>query len=163
MDRVWSPWRYRFVTEGAPEGECVFCSLARDSANDERNFVVHRAHFNFVVLNLYPYTAGHMLIVPYEHVRALNETRPETTAELFQLARVAEAALDRAYHPDGKNLGMNFGSAAGAGIAEHIHMHVLPRWTGDANFLSTIGETRLLAEDLPVTWRKLKDQFAALA
>ncbi len=144
----------------------MFCRLAREPdspADDERHFVVHRARHNFVVLNLYPYTAGHMLIVPYEHVQALNETRLETTTELMELARVAEAALEQAYHPDGKNLGMNFGSAAGAGIAGHIHMHVLPRWAGDANFLSTVGETRLLAEDLPVTWRKLKEQFDRLA
>ncbi len=162
MDHLWSPWRFQFISEGPPKDGCVFCRVAQDPQNDEKNLVVHRAARNFVVLNLYPYTAGHVLIVPYQHAAALHETPPETTAELMLLTRHVETALTRAYRPDGLNLGMNLGSAAGAGIAGHLHMHVLPRWRGDANFLSTIGETRVLPEELPVTWRKLKDQFAAL-
>jgi ATP adenylyltransferase len=161
MDQIWSPWRYRFITEGSNKGECVFCSLARDTAHDETNFVVYRATYNFVILNLYPYTCGHMMVVPYAHVSSLHAADEETTAEMMQLTRKAETALNDLYHPQGINLGMNLGAAAGAGIAEHIHMHVLPRWMGDANFLSTIGETRILPEELPVTWGRLHDRFQA--
>ncbi len=163
MDHIWSPWRYQFISEGAPKDSCVFCRIGADPASDERNFVVHRAARNFIVLNLYPYTAGHMLIVPYAHVSELGAADVETTAEMMMLTRDAERALRSLYRPDGVNLGMNLGSAAGAGIAGHIHMHVLPRWAGDANFLSTIGETRMLPEELPVTWSKLRNHFVELS
>ncbi len=160
MDYLWNPWRYKFVSEGVPKDACPFCAIAAEPANDEKNLVVHRAESNFVVLNLYPYTVGHLLIVPYVHAAALHGVPPETTAEMMTLTRQAEAALEHLYRPNGINLGMNLGAAAGAGIAGHIHMHVLPRWQGDANFLSTIGETRMLSEELPVTWRKMRDTFA---
>jgi ATP adenylyltransferase len=162
MDRIWSPWRYRFITEAAQHEGCVFCRLAADTEDDARNFILHRAERNFVILNLYPYTAGHMMVVPYEHVAQLESASAETAAEMMQLTRFAARALNEVYHPQGLNLGMNLGAAAGAGIAGHIHMHILPRWTGDANFLSTIGETRMLPEELPVTWAKLKERFAEL-
>jgi len=159
MDHIWSPWRYRFITEGLPKGGCVFCRLAEDKANDETNFVVYRAARNFVVLNLYPYTCGHMMIVPYAHISGLAAAEEETAMEMMRLTRLADRALNDLYRPQGINLGMNLGAAAGAGIAEHIHMHVLPRWMGDANFLSTIGETRILPEELPVTWSRLHSKF----
>jgi ATP adenylyltransferase len=124
--------------------------------------VLHRAARNFVLLNLYPYTAGHMMIVPYEHVGDLESAAAETTAEMMLLTREASRALNEVYHPQGINLGMNLGRAAGAGIASHIHMHILPRWNGDANFLTTIGETRMLPEELPATWLKLKAKFDEL-
>ena len=162
MDHLWSPWRYKFISEGAPKDACVFCSLPGAPAGDEKNLIVHRAAYNYVVLNLYPYTAGHMLIVPFAHASELNAVPAETTNEMMTLTRLGERALQEIYHPNGINLGMNLGSAAGAGIAGHIHMHVLPRWLGDANFLSTIGETRMLPEDLHVTWRKLNDKFQEL-
>ncbi len=162
MDHLWSPWRYKFISEGPPRDACVFCELPGPPSDAEKNLVVHRAKHNYVVLNLFPYTAGHMLIVPFAHVSELNAVGAETTTEMMNLTRQAERALQEVYHPNGINLGMNLGSAAGAGIAGHIHMHVLPRWMGDANFLSTIGETRMLPEELPVTWRKLKDKFEDL-
>ena len=159
MDHIWSPWRYRFITEGVRESACVFCRLAEDAAKDESNFVVHRAKHNFVVLNLYPYTSGHMMVVPYAHVSQLAVVDEETSAEMMHVTRLAEKALNGLYQPPGINLGMNLGAAAGAGIAEHIHMHILPRWPGDANFLSTIGETRVLPEELAVTWSRLRTIF----
>lgn len=163
MDHIWSPWRYKFlVSAPVAKDECVLCQIQRDPARDEQNFVVFRAIRNFVVLNLYPYTSGHLMIVPNEHVKTLNESALETTGELMQLTRAAEQALTEVYHPDGINLGMNLGSAAGAGIAGHIHMHVLPRWYGDANFMSTIGETRVLPEELAVTWRRLRTKFVEI-
>jgi ATP adenylyltransferase len=162
MDHLWSPWRYRFITEGSPKTGCVFCQLAEDVDHDQSNFVVHRAAKNFVILNLYPYTCGHMMVVPYAHVATLGEADVETTGEMMRLTRVGEQALVELYRAPGVNLGMNIGAAAGAGIAGHIHMHILPRWPGDANFLSTIGETRMLPEELPVTWRRLREKFTEL-
>jgi ATP adenylyltransferase len=162
MDHIWSPWRYRFITEGSPKTGCVFCRMAEDAGHDESNFVVYRAAKNFVILNLYPYTCGHMMVVPYAHVATLGAADEETTAEMMRLTRVGEQALEELYRAPGINLGMNIGASAGAGIAGHIHMHVLPRWPGDANFLSTIGETRMLPEELPVTWSRLRAKFQEL-
>ena len=128
---------------------------------DRANLIVHRARHNFVVLNRFPYTSGHLMIVPCVHVSELGLLDDDTAVEMMMLTRAAERHLRAIYHPDGLNLGMNIGESAGAGIAAHIHMHVLPRWTGDANFVSTIGETRVLPEELDVTWQRLSDAFRA--
>ena len=127
---------------------------------DEETLIVFRAHHNFVVLNRYPYTSGHLMIVPYVHAADLAGIDDTAASELMALTRAAERHLRTVYQPHGLNLGMNIGESAGAGIAGHIHMHVLPRWTGDANFLSTVAETRVLPEQLDVTWRRLKDAFS---
>jgi len=162
MDRLWTPWRYQYVTAAAdkndPDDGCVFCAVAA-SSDDAGNYVVLRAERNFVLLNLYPYTNGHVLIAPYEHVAALADAHPETVAELMRLTVRAETALREVYRPGGINLGMNLGRCAGAGVAGHIHMHVLPRWPGDASFMTTVGETRVLPEDLAATWKRLKEAF----
>ena len=155
MDRLWSPWRYRYVTTATPSDTCIFCAKA-GSADDAENYLVLRGERNFVMLNLYPYTSGHLMIAPYEHVATLTECHPETTAEMMRLTVRAERALRELYRPGGINLGMNLGECAGAGVAGHIHMHVLPRWTGDASFMTTVGETRILPEDLPTTYARLK-------
>jgi len=162
MDHLWSPWRYQYVSKAAEpdQGGCVFCEKAAEN-RDAENYIVHRARLNFVILNLYPYTSGHLMVVPYEHVATLNEARPETLAEMMELTRRAEHALEALYRPHGFNAGMNIGEAAGAGVAGHIHMHVLPRWRGDANFMSVIGETRVLPEALDETWRRLVRAFEA--
>ncbi len=158
MNYLWSPWRYQYVQKtSAPEG-CIFCRMAAEQ-NDDSNFIVFRGSCNFIVLNLFPYTTGHMLIVPYEHVDSLEGASKDSLEEMILLARQAERHLRSVYKPAGLNLGLNLGEAAGAGIAGHIHMHVLPRWTGDANFMTTVAETRVLPEDLPVTYRKLKEAF----
>ena len=160
MDYLWTPWRYRYVSQSAPLGECVFCAAAH--ANEDREtLIVHRDVRNFVILNRFPYTNGHIMIVPFEHVATLEGLPDETLKEMMLLAREAEKHLRRVYQPDGMNLGMNLGRSAGAGIAGHVHMHVLPRWAGDTNFMSVIGETRVLPEDLAVTWEKLRQAFAA--
>jgi ATP adenylyltransferase len=122
---------------------------------DAENYILHRGKLNFILLNLFPYTNGHLMIAPYQHVAAMEETPEVTLAEMMRLLRRAETNLRTVYRPDGFNLGMNIGVSAGAGVADHIHMHVLPRWTGDANFMSTIGETRVLPEELPATYEKL--------
>jgi ATP adenylyltransferase len=136
----------------------VFCSLKEDG-DDEQRFILHRAEHNFVVLNIYPYISGHLLIVPYLHVGELDEAPKEATDELMDLTKRSQTILRETYRPHGFNLGMNLGRAAGAGVAGHIHLHIMPRWTGDANFMSTVGETRVIPEDLSTTYKKLHGQF----
>lgn len=154
MDHLWSPWRYRYVSSAATEPGCLFCRVAAES-KDEENFVLLRAERNLVMLNLYPYTSGHLMIAPYAHVATLEQADPEALTEMMLLTRRAESALREIYKPDGLNIGMNIGRSAGAGIAGHIHMHVLPRWHGDVNFMTTIAETRVLPEELSETYKKL--------
>lgn len=163
MDRLWSPWRGEYIASAAASDSspsCVFCEIQADPGNDQQNFVLHRARLNFVVLNIHPYSSGHLLIVPYEHAAELRMVAKETSDELMDLTKRAEAAIREAYQPDGINLGMNLGRAAGAGIAGHIHVHMLPRWTGDTNFMTTVGQTRVLPEDLGTTFNKLRDRFS---
>jgi ATP adenylyltransferase len=158
MEHIWSPWRYRYIATAGKQTDCVLCKVQREGT-DEENLVVHRARLNFVILNLFPYTSGHLMIVPYEHRAWLSEMSADVTAEMMELAKRAQAALDAEYHPEGFNIGMNLGCSAGAGVADHLHLHVVPRWTGDANFVSVVGETRVLPEDLPTTLRRLKNRF----
>jgi ATP adenylyltransferase len=159
MDRLWSPWRYQYISKANGEEECIFCAKPAEN-RDEQNYIVHRGERCFVLLNLYPYTSGHLMIAPYEHVATLEDASEDSMLEMMRLARAAERHLRRVYRPKGLNLGMNIGKCAGAGVAGHIHMHVLPRWTGDANFMSTVGETRVLPEDLAETHRKLSQAFS---
>lgn len=165
MDHLWSPWRYHYLTNARTAQDCIFCNMAappEDANSDERNLIVHRGAHNFVVLNRFPYTSGHLMVVPFAHVAQLNAIDEATASELMQLTRAAEGHLRNIYRPDGLNIGMNIGESAGAGIAGHIHMHVLPRWLGDSNFMTTIGETRILPEDLGVTWQRLHGAFATV-
>jgi ATP adenylyltransferase len=159
MDHLWSPWRYQYVQKEKTSAGCVFCQAAT-AERDEENLVVHRARKNYIILNLYPYSTGHLMVVPYEHVDLLQYASQETLEEMILLTQRAQIHLGEIYRPPGFNLGMNLGESAGAGIAEHIHMHVLPRWPGDTNFMTTVAETRVLPEDLLSTWRKLRDAFA---
>jgi ATP adenylyltransferase len=129
--------------------------------DDRETLIVHRAEFNFVVLNRFPYTSGHLMVVPYFHTSGLAGIDDATAVELMLLTRTAAKHLQSLYKPNGLNLGMNIGESAGAGIAGHIHMHVLPRWVGDANFLSTVGETRVLPETLDITWQRVSEAFAS--
>jgi ATP adenylyltransferase len=154
VDYLWTPWRYSYVTEGDRPSGCVFCQAA-GLASDRENLIVHRAEHNFIILNRFPYTNGHVMIVPYAHVSSLSALTEDALLELMRLARQAERHLRAIYHPDGLNIGLNLGRSAGAGIADHLHMHVLPRWAGDTNFMTVTGETRVLPEDLPATWEKL--------
>ena len=159
MDHLWSPWRYRYVSTASPaESACIFCIKAAEN-KDDANYVVLRAEYNFLLLNLYPYTSGHLLIAPYQHVPTLEEASSQARTEMMELTARAEKALRTLYKPGGINIGMNLGECAGAGVAGHIHMHVLPRWVGDASFMSTIGETRVLPEELETTYRRLKAEL----
>lgn len=156
MDHLWSPWRYRYVATAGNTPGCIFCTKP-SAGDDPANYIVLRAERNFVLLNLYPYTNGHLMIAPFEHADSLTKAHPDTLAEMMRLAVRCEAALRQLYRPDGINLGMNLGEAAGAGVAGHIHLHMLPRWAGDASFMSTVAETRVLPEDLGTTYQRLKD------
>jgi len=158
MDHLWSPWRYKYIASVDKTEECVFCRINREQ-KDAENFVVHRARLNFIVLNLFPYTSGHLMIVPYEHKASLVDFDTATTTEMLELAKRSQLALEAEYHPDGFNIGMNLGRSAGAGVADHLHLHVVPRWSGDANFVSIVGETRVLPEDLAATYLKLTKHF----
>ena len=155
MDYLWTPWRYRYIAEAGKSSGCIFCD-APAANQDAETHIVLRGVKNYVILNRYPYTSGHVMIVPYAHTADFGRLDPETSAEIMQLAQRVQAALDAVYHPEGYNLGMNLGRSAGAGIADHLHMHLLPRWTGDTNFMTSIGETRLEPEDLSTTYAKLR-------
>jgi ATP adenylyltransferase len=160
MDHLWSPWRFRYVSEVAGSGECFFCrAAAADPSRDRELKVLHRGSKNLVLLNIYPYTNGHTLIAPYAHMADFGALRQETLAEMMALAQKLQSALEKSYHAEGYNLGMNLGKCAGAGVADHLHLHVLPRWTGDANFMTVVAETRVLPEDLETTYDKLVGYF----
>jgi ATP adenylyltransferase len=159
MDYLWTPWRYGYVSSGAAKPECIFC--AKQAAGDDRgNYVVLRGERNFIMLNAFPYSSGHVMIAPYAHVATLEQAEPATRDEMMRLTARSEAVLRGLYRPEGINIGMNIGACAGAGVAGHIHMHVLPRWCGDTSFMTTVGETRLLPEDLGMTWKRLRDALA---
>jgi ATP adenylyltransferase len=159
MDYLWTPWRYQYITQSGEPGECILCAAAQASDDRER-FVVHRAARAFVLLNRFPYTNGHLMVVPYEHAATLEELGDESLLELIRLARDSVKHLRAIYRPEGLNLGMNLGRSAGAGVAGHVHLHVLPRWTGDTSFMTATAETRVLPENLEVTWEKLHRAFS---
>ena len=159
MEFVWSPWRYDYIAASGktPEG-CVFC-VDSDPSQDASRLIVYRGVQNFVILNLFPYTSGHFMVAPFEHTAKFDEASPVQLTEMMELAQRGMRALKGLYHPEGFNVGLNLGHCAGAGIREHFHLHVVPRWIGDANFMGVTGETRVLPEELHVTLRRLKEVF----
>lgn len=190
MDHLWTPWRYAYVTqpkdsegvtprEGVPAAleawlgdyHCVFCNLIAaadyavahgtsvDDADRSANIVLRGEHC-YVCLNAFPYSSGHVMIVPYAHLAALTTLPAATAQEMMTLAQRVAGALESTYHPDGLNLGLNQGKAAGAGVAGHLHLHALPRWVGDTNFMTTVSETRILPELLEQTWQRLRQALA---
>jgi len=187
MDQLWTPWRYAYVTSadgavrpGVPAAleawpgdlGCVFCNLmasidyamahgmGADEAEAAGGLILRGTHC-FICLNAYPYTSGHVMIMPYAHLDRLASLNAETLHELGDLAQLTERALERLYHPHGLNFGVNLGQAGGAGVAEHLHLHALPRWAGDTNFMTTVAQTRVLPEDLATTWKRMREAFAA--
>ena len=158
MDYLWTPWRYAYVSTAEKSAGCIFCDAVK-AGDDAKALIVHRGEQCYVILNAYPYTPGHVMIVPYAHLDELRKLPSETANEMMQLSQRMESVLRDLYHPDGINLGMNIGKAAGAGIAGHVHMHVLPRWVADANFVSVVCETRILPETLDETWKRMTKAF----
>ena len=160
MDHLWSPWRLAYITgTGQPTG-CVFCQALEVAG--AAPLIVYRGATCFVILNLFPYNSGHLMVVPNRHVASLASATPEELAELIELTRRCEVALTEAYAPHGLNMGINLGKPAGAGILDHVHMHVVPRWNGDTNFMTVVGETRVLPEELLVTADRLRPVFDRL-
>jgi ATP adenylyltransferase len=157
MDYLWTPWRYQYMAQAAQgnQPDCIFCDAVKRN-RDQETLIVHRGNKSFVILNRFPYTSGHIMIVPYAHVAELNLCEPGALAEIMELAQSVETAFRMNYKPDGMNLGMNLGRAAGAGVAGHLHLHMLPRWIGDSNFMTVTGETRVQPEDLKTTYDRLK-------
>lgn len=158
MEHIWSPWRYQYIASADRQPGCIFCR-AQEKDREREYLVIYRAQLNYIILNLFPYTSGHLMIVPYQHTASFADMSLAVTAEMMELAKRAQTALESEYHPDGFNIGMNLGRSAGAGVADHVHLHVVPRWAGDANFVSIVGETRVLPEDLHTTYDKLKKYF----
>jgi len=154
MDYLWTPWRYAYVTGAESATSCIFCELPKKADQEAR--IVARGTHCYIILNTYPYTNGHVMVVPYAHLDELQKLPVEAANEMMVLTQRMEGVLRSLYRPDGLNLGMNVGKAAGAGVAGHIHMHVLPRWVADANFASVIGETRVLPESLDMTWSRIR-------
>ncbi|MGH9778750.1 MAG: HIT family protein [Candidatus Acidiferrales bacterium] len=160
MDYLWTPWRYHYVSKAGGNPSCIFCEALK-LKDDSESLILHRGKLCFIILNRFPYTTGHSMIAPFEHVGELDKAAPEALAEMALLAQRLQRALGALYKPDGYNLGMNLGRVAGAGVADHLHLHVLPRWAGDTSFMTTVGETRLEPEDLATTYSKLKSKIEA--
>lgn len=156
MDYLWTPWRFQYIAATGREDGCVFCRMLGED-EDEKNLVLLRSDNSFAVLNRFPYTSGHLLIVARRHIPSLTAASQEELAEMIAGARTFEEALAAVYHPDGFNIGFNVGKSAGAGVAGHLHLHVVPRWQGDSNFVAVLGQTRIIPEDLDATYRKLCD------
>jgi ATP adenylyltransferase len=162
MDYLWTPWRYQYMTEAASgkQPECIFCDAAARK-DDAETLIVCRGKQSFIILNRFPYTSGHVMIVPYSHVAELKLCEPQALAEMMALAQRVESVFRENYRPDGMNLGMNLGRAAGAGVAGHLHLHMLPRWFGDSNFMTVAGETRVHPEELRTTYDRLSNGLKA--
>ena len=161
MDYLWTPWRYQYMKEAASgvQPACIFCdAVARNQ--DAETLIIHRGKKAFVILNRFPYTSGHVMIVPYAHVAELTLCDAATLGEMMQLTQRVEKAFRLDYKPDGMNLGMNLGRAAGAGVIGHLHLHMLPRWIGDSNFMTVTGETRVHPEELKTSYERLSKALA---
>ncbi|MBO9369346.1 MAG: HIT domain-containing protein [Chloroflexi bacterium] len=158
MKHLWSPWRMSYIENHSKEEGCVFCRLQAMEDSPE-NLIVFRGQRAYVILNRYPYTSGHLMVVPYVHVSTLEDLDAPTRAEMMELTTQSMRVLRRVYRPHAFNIGANIGEAAGAGVKEHVHIHIVPRWVGDTNFMSTLGETRVLPEALEDTFRKVRQAW----
>lgn len=158
---LWAPWRIEYIRAPKPTG-CIFCDFpAAPETDDRSNLVVHRSAHSFTCLNRYPYNSGHLMVIPRAHVSDLLALSPESAADLQEELRRAVAAVSQAYRPDGMNVGMNLGRAAGAGIDDHLHWHVVPRWVGDNNFMPVFADQRVVVEALDAAWERLRAGFEA--
>ena len=155
MDRIWAPWRMEYIEGHSDSSECLFCELP----NSNQNLILHRGEEAYVVLNRYPYTNGHLMVVPYAHQASIEDLKDSTLLEVMNLSSQAVAVLRATYGATAFNLGVNIGKAAGAGVVHHVHMHVLPRWVGDTNFMATTAETRVIPERLDETLSRLKSHW----
>lgn len=160
MDRIWAPWRIEYILGPKPD-ECIFC-IPETEEEDRKRLILHRAEHNFVIMNRYPYNNGHLMVTPYRHVFALTDLEPEESHEMMDLIQRTSTIMWEVFTPDGLNIGLNIGEAAGAGIEEHLHFHLLPRWTGDHSFMAVFGETMVIPEHLRAAYDRLKPRFEAI-
>jgi ATP adenylyltransferase len=170
LEHLWAGWRHEYIVEAtererrdgpAPDaGSCVFCRIAESGPPSLDNLVVWRGEGAFVVLNAFPYGSGHVLVLPLRHVGSLGDLTESEAVEVWAATRTAVRAIEAAYEPDGLNMGANLGRAAGAGIPDHVHLHVLPRWSGDTNFMTAVAGTRVMPETLQETWKKLTEAWS---
>ena len=158
MNHLWSPWRMEYIESNKVDG-CVFCAVQAVPLDDVENLIAFRGEHSFVILNRYPYTSGHLMVIPYVHKPNLEELDSETRAEMMELTSRCTTVLKNIYKPQGFNIGVNIGEAAGAGVKEHVHIHIVPRWMGDTNFMSAVGATRVLPEALEDTYQRVKAAF----
>lgn len=158
MNQLWSPWRMEYIENNDKEEGCVFCN-AQAKEDSAENLIAYRGERAYVILNRYPYTSGHLMVIPFEHVSNLEELDPATRAEMMELTSRCTTVLKNIYRPQGFNVGVNIGEAAGAGVLGHVHIHIVPRWKGDTNFMSTVGQTRVLPEALEDTYLRVKKEF----
>lgn len=157
MRQLWAPWRIDYIKGEKPAG-CILCDKPKEK-KDRANLILHRGKHGFVMMNLYPYNNGHLMVVPYEHVNTLETLSDEVLKNLMQMTKKSLAAMRKSFRPEGANVGLNLGKAAGAGIEDHLHFHILPRWVGDTNFMTSIAEIRVIPEDLEETYKQLKPHF----
>jgi ATP adenylyltransferase len=160
MNHIWSPWRMKYIENNEKQEGCVFCK-AQTKEDNAANLIAFRGQHAFVILNLYPYTSGHLMVVPFEHVATLEELNPATRAEIMELTSQCMSVLRKIYNPQAFNMGANIGEAAGAGVPGHVHIHIVPRWGGDTNFMSTLAETRILPESIEDTYKRVSKGFSA--
>lgn len=162
MDQLWAPWRMSYIknVDNLDEG-CIFCTKPQQNA-DKQNHILHRGTHTFVLMNLYPYNNGHLMVIPYQHTADMLEIPPETAAEMWSLLSISKRALSAAISPDAFNIGMNIGRTAGAGIDQHIHMHIVPRWNGDTNFMPVIGKTKIISQGIDATYDQLLPYFTEM-
>jgi ATP adenylyltransferase len=156
MKRMTTPWRRRYIEGHIKEDGCVFCNALAKTEDNSKNLIVHRGQRAFVIVNLFPYTNGHLMVAPMDHKASLELLDAETRAEMMELSSQAIVILKNIYHPQAFNVGANIGKAAGAGVPDHVHMHIVPRWAGDSNFMSVLGETRVLPETIEETYERVR-------
>lgn len=163
MERLFAPWRSEYILSNSDDSDlkstgCIFCDFPKMDC-DEKNLILHRGKYCFVIMNAYPYNAGHLMVVPYRHTADFTSLEENESAEMFSLCKTAVSVLTNVMKPHGFNIGMNLGKTAGAGIDSHLHMHIVPRWNGDSNFMPVVGETRVISEGIPSAWKRLKEQW----
>ncbi len=156
FEKLWAPWRMKYIEgiNSKNDGECIFCEKPKED-NDKKNFIIYRGKKNFVILNIFPYNNGHLLVIPYKHTSEIKDLDSETMLELMKITNIVIETIKKTMRPDGFNIGMNLGRTAGAGVKEHLHMHIVPRWNGDTNFMPVIGGTKVISESLEDTYEKL--------
>ena len=165
MEKLWSPWRSKYIeslSKKKDDDECIFCEAAKNDVKDPENLLVHKGQLTFTLLNLYPYNNGHLMVIPFRHISDLDDLSDQEGSEIFKELQLARRALLDISHPQGFNIGANIGRISGAGIDEHIHFHIVPRWSGDTNFMPVLGEVKVISQELKETKLKLLNAYKKL-